>query len=75
MDELKERARRKHIAPTRMAVAYVGLGEKDQALTWLEKAYEDRDENMAFLNVDPVFDSLRTEPRFTALLRRMGFAT
>jgi len=74
MDELQERAKREHIAPSRMAVAYIGLGEKDQALTWLEKAYEDRDENMTALNVDPVYDSLRTEPRFTALIRRMGFA-
>ena len=74
LDELQERAKREHVAPNWMAVAYVGLGEKDQALAWLEKAYEERDENMTLLDVDPVFDSLRTEPRFAALLRRMGFA-
>ena len=71
--ELQERAKREHVAPNWMATAYIGLGEKDQALTWLEKAYEDRDENMTLLNVDPVLDSLHTDPRFTDLLQRMGF--
>jgi len=55
------------------ADAYLGLGERDQALTWLERAYEDRDEEMVFIKADPRWDVLRTEPRIEALLRRMNF--
>jgi DNA-binding winged helix-turn-helix (wHTH) protein/TolB-like protein/Flp pilus assembly protein TadD len=74
LGDLRERARREHVAPNWMAVACLGLGEKDQALTWLEKAYEDRDENMTLLNVDPAFDSLHADPRFIVLLRRIGLS-
>ena len=74
LDDLRERAKREHVAPNWMAAAYLGLGDKDRALTWLEKAYEDRDENMTLLNVDPAFDSLHADPRFTVLLRRIGLS-
>lgn len=43
------------------------------ALEWLEKAYEDREPRMAYLKVDPIFDPLRSDPRFRDLLRRMNF--
>jgi TolB-like protein/DNA-binding winged helix-turn-helix (wHTH) protein/Flp pilus assembly protein TadD len=74
LGDLRERAKREHVAPNWMAAAYLGLGDKDRALTWLEKAYEDRDENMTLLNVDPAFDSLHADPRFTVLLRRIGLS-
>jgi TolB-like protein/DNA-binding winged helix-turn-helix (wHTH) protein len=74
LGDLRQRAEREHVAPNWMAAAYVGLGEKDQALTWLEKAYENRDENMTLLNVDPAFDSLRADPRFIVLIRRIGLS-
>ena len=48
------------------------VGKKEQALTFLEKAYADRCSLMVFMKVDPEFDSLRSEPRFADLLRRMG---
>ncbi len=53
---------------------YVGLGEKDKAFEWLEKAYEDRSIGSSFagIKVDPVFDPLRSDPRFADLLRRMN---
>jgi hypothetical protein len=54
-------------------VVYLGLGDKRQALEWLEKAYQDRSELLIFLNVSPVFDSLHSDPRFQSLLRRMNF--
>ena len=50
----------------------MGLGEKDQALEQVEKAYEDRSDYLPFLNAEPAFDSLRSDPRFQDLLRRMG---
>lgn len=72
IEELKERARQRHISGFTFAHAYLGLGEKDQALTWLERAYEDR-ELMVFIKAYPLWDALRSEPRFQALLRRMNF--
>jgi len=54
------------------AVAYANLGKKEQALHWLEKAYEDRFMLMIFLKVDPTFDALHPDPRFQELLRRIG---
>ena len=50
---------------------YVGLGEQDLALDWLEKSFEIREPRMAEIKVDPVFDSLRSHPRFKALLKKM----
>ena len=57
-----------------IASAYAGLHRKDQAFAWLEKAYEQRSggNQMTFLAVDPHFDSLRSDPRFDAFLRRVG---
>jgi len=52
---------------------YARLGDKEQALGGLEKAYEAKDFLMPFVNTDPVFDDLRAEPRFQAVLHRMGF--
>jgi TolB-like protein/DNA-binding winged helix-turn-helix (wHTH) protein len=56
-----------------LAQAYAGLGRKDQAFAWLEKAYDQRIRgDMAFLSVDPGFDPLRSDPRFDAFLHRVG---
>lgn len=57
-----------------LASAYAGLGRKDQAFAWLEKTYEQRSggNQMTFLAVDPGFDSLHSDPRFDAFLRRVG---
>ena len=51
------------------------LGEKERALPWLEKSYENKDFLLPFVNVDPVFDDLRSEPRFQAVLSRMGLGS
>ena len=53
-------------------VVYLGRGEKEKALEWLEKCYADRDVQCWFLKVEPLCDSLRTEPRFQALLKKVG---
>jgi DNA-binding winged helix-turn-helix (wHTH) protein/TolB-like protein/tetratricopeptide (TPR) repeat protein len=73
LEELKERAKRTHVLPYDIAVIYVGLGEKDRAFEWLEKSFAERDEGLLYLRVDPVLDSLRSDPRFADLLRRVGF--
>ena len=60
------------IDPALLAIVYAGLDERDQALEWLDKAYEYRSLNMLWLKVEPVWDGLRSDSRFTDLLRRMG---
>ena len=74
LEQLKERAKRRHVLPYDMAVIYAGLGEKDRAFEWLEKAYAERDEDLLYLKVDPVLDSLRSDQRFTDLMRRVGLS-
>ena len=56
-----------------IAGVYAALGEKDEAIEWLEKAYKQREFGVFFLKVDPTFDSLRSDERFKDLLRRIGF--
>jgi tetratricopeptide (TPR) repeat protein len=55
-----------------VAMIYLGLGDRDQALTWLEKGCNDRDVWALMLKVDPIYADLRTDPRFVALLRTVG---
>ncbi|HEU0048518.1 MAG TPA: winged helix-turn-helix domain-containing protein [Nitrososphaera sp.] len=54
------------------ALIYLALGDKDQAFAWLEQAYNERDEELGLLKVDPMLDSLRADPRFVSLLERVG---
>ncbi len=52
---------------------YLGLGEKQKALDLLEQAYEERSSRLLSINVEPLLDPLRSEPRFQKLIRRMNF--
>lgn len=70
--ELKERSKQSRVPPEEVARIYVGLGEREQALAWLEKAYEERSDHLAFVKVDPAWDTLRSEPGFADILRRVG---
>ena len=70
--ELKELSKRRYVAPVEIAFLHAGLGENTQALDWLEKAWEDRSFRLTWIKVWPQFDHLRGEPRFQALIRRMG---
>ncbi len=49
------------------------IGETEQAMTWLERAYEERAPTLLMAKVDPILDPLRSDPRFQDLLRRIGF--
>ena len=73
LQDLVEQYKRKQIGSYMIATVYAALGEKDQAFTWLEKAYEDRTEYLPGLKVAPEMDPLRSDPRFKDLLRRMNF--
>ena len=58
--------------PYYWAVLYCGLGDKDQAFHWLDKVYEERHVGVLSLKIEPEFDGLHDDPRFGALLRRVG---
>jgi tetratricopeptide (TPR) repeat protein len=73
LDELKTTHKRGLIVPYRLAAVYLALGDKDQAIEWLRKDYEERGNWMNQLKVDPVMDPLRSDPRFKKLMRRMRF--
>ena len=72
LDELKTPSDQGYEIRYYIALIYVGLGENDQAFAWLEEAYNERDEVLGILKVDPMLDSLRADPRFTSLLKRVG---
>lgn len=61
-----------YISPMEIALIYVALGRKTDAFQWLEKAYAERSDLLIYLNVDPRLDSIRSDPRFQDLLRRVG---
>jgi Tfp pilus assembly protein PilF len=72
--DLQELSQHRYVSPVWRALLLDALGGKrEEALGTLEKAYEDRDIYLSLLKVDPVYDPLRSEPRFQALLRRMKF--
>jgi len=69
--ELEELAKRQYVSPTAFATIHLGLGEKEKALDWLEKAYEQRDSACWYLKIDQIYDSVRNEPRFQALVQKI----
>ncbi|MGB2717779.1 MAG: winged helix-turn-helix domain-containing protein [Vicinamibacterales bacterium] len=73
LEELTGKARTSVVSPTFVAIAWLGLPEREIAIEWLEKAYEIHDPYLVLLNVSPWFDRLREVPRFQALLQRMSF--
>jgi serine/threonine-protein kinase len=72
LSELRARATRSYVPPSLFAQIHLSLGEKKQGLAWLEKAYADRDVYLARLLVEPAFDSVRSDPGFRDLMRRLG---
>lgn len=61
-----------YVSPVELAILYVGLNEKEKALTSLERAFAERDSQMQYLMIEPNFDQLRAEPRFAELVRKVG---
>jgi TolB-like protein/DNA-binding winged helix-turn-helix (wHTH) protein/Tfp pilus assembly protein PilF len=72
--ELERRAARQYVPPYDIAMIFAGLGEKEQAFAWLEKAYADHSSEMIYFKVEPMLTPLRSDPRYHDLLRRMGLA-
>jgi serine/threonine-protein kinase len=72
LGDLSEVPRDRYVAPDSVAIIYAGLGERELAFAWLEKAFDERSSWLAFLKVEPAYDRLRDDPRFTDLLGRVG---
>lgn len=72
LSELSDLQNRRYVSSYTVGAIYAGLGDKDQAFKWLEKAYDERDVWLMNLKVDPVFAKIRTDKRFTDLLARAG---
>jgi len=70
LDELKALTKQKYVSPLDIAIVYTGLGDRDSAFHWLEKAYRERTMRIQELP-QPMFDGLRSDPRFHDLMRRI----
>src|SRR6266403_1828952 len=75
LDGLTEISKYGYISPYNIAQAYMRMGEKEKTFSWLEKAYEEHDSGLVSLAVEPMFDPIRSDPRFKDLLRRMKLAS
>ena len=73
LDELEKMSSRIYVPSYFRAATYADRGDQDQAFTWLEKCYDERDMWFSFLKVDPIWNSLRPDPRFKDLLHRMKY--
>ena len=72
LEELKELSKQRYVSPYNIACIYAGLNDKDQAFEYLERAYQERSFFMVLLKTEAVLDSLRPDPRFKDLLKRMN---
>jgi len=72
LDRLVDQSQRTPVPPFVIATMYARLGRKDEAISWLEKGYEERDFRMTLISVSFEFDGIRSDPRFKELVRRVG---
>jgi TolB-like protein/DNA-binding winged helix-turn-helix (wHTH) protein/Tfp pilus assembly protein PilF len=72
LEQLERVGRSQVVDPLSFAVAYIGIGDKEKALVWLQRAYQWHSSSLTALKVDPTYDPLRNDPRFQALVGRIG---
>jgi len=72
ISELMGLAKQRYVSPAAVACIYAGLGKKDQAFEWLEKSYQEHGWDMLSLKIHPMLDGLKSDPRFSDLVRRVG---
>ncbi len=72
LDDLINKSKEEWVPPIGMARLYFALGENDQGFKWLDKAYEVIDSGLWNIKVNPVYDNIRSDPRFKAILKKMG---
>ena len=73
LQKLDELGKRRFVSTIARVYVYTGLGEKDKAFEWLEKAYQERSDSLTWFRLDPESKSLQSDPRFAALMRKVGF--
>jgi TolB-like protein len=71
LGDLQHLAQTRYVSAIYFACVYTGLGDKKDALDWLDKAYKEHNDRIVYLNVDPMADALRSEPRFQDLMKRL----
>jgi TolB-like protein/Tfp pilus assembly protein PilF/tRNA A-37 threonylcarbamoyl transferase component Bud32 len=72
LDDMLERSKEGYVPPTHIANVYFALGENDRGFELLDEAYEDNDMWLSWLKIDPLYDSVRSDSRYTAMLKKMG---
>ena len=72
LEELTEQSKQRYVPSYYLALTYAGLGERDRAFEWLDKAYQEGSTLLAYLKMDPRLASLHPDPRFADLMRRVG---
>jgi hypothetical protein len=72
IQEMVKSNRKAKVDPSMFAVSNLGLGNKKEAMVWLEKAFAERSPFITALKVDPIYEPLRTEPRFHSILKGMN---
>jgi len=70
--KLEQTSRTHYVPALYFAAVYTGLGDNEQTFSWLEKAFEEQDDHLVYLGVDPIADPLRGDPRFQQLMKRSG---
>jgi TolB-like protein/DNA-binding winged helix-turn-helix (wHTH) protein/Tfp pilus assembly protein PilF len=72
LERLRDLSATRYVSPYSVALVHAGLGDRDHALSWLNKAYDERSDYMAYLTLEPMLDGLRSDQRFAALVERVG---
>lgn len=72
VSQLLELSKQGHALSVEIAGVYCGLGDKNKAFEWLEKGYEERNSNLQYFKVDPIWDNLRSDPRYNIMLKKIG---
>jgi len=73
LEDLVKDANKGFASPIEIAMIYVGLGDKERAFIWLGKAFSENDAQLIYLKAEPAFDPLRSDPRYSELLKKIGF--
>ncbi len=74
LDRLIEVSQQRYVPATYIAILHAGMGQADDAFEWLEKAYAERADGLTLINVEPMVDGLRSDPRFQRFVSRLGLA-
>ena len=72
LTKLQEGSGKRYIPASYFAILWMGLGNKNEAFKWLDRGYQERSEQVLYLGIEPLVDPLRSDPRFDALLKRIG---